>query len=257
VFKRAWVMVAAMGLMAGAMWAQDSPFLGDWKLNPSRSKLTDEMKVTSLGDNRYGFDFGGGTPLVAAADGTDYPGSYGITIGVIVSGPDKWTVVRKKDGKVLVTGVWTLSSDATTLTDHFTSVRPNGETHSRDYIYARHGSGTGFVGDWISTTEQMNSTYVMQVRTYEGDGLSFVTPGGGAKNVRFDGKDYPASGAVVEGVAASARRLDERKIEVTDKIQGKATGTEEIEVAPDAKTLTITSHLPGRSVDDVMVYEKQ
>jgi hypothetical protein len=34
--------------------------VGDWKLNPQKSKLIDEMKVTSLGGNKYFFDFGGG-----------------------------------------------------------------------------------------------------------------------------------------------------------------------------------------------------
>jgi len=53
------------------------------------------MKVESLGDNKYSFDFGGGDPEIAVADGTDQPGNFGIMIAVSVDAPDKWTVVRK------------------------------------------------------------------------------------------------------------------------------------------------------------------
>jgi hypothetical protein len=255
--NRAMRLLLVVCLASGAAWAADDPMVGNWKLNPQKSKMTDEMKVTSLGGNRYAFDFGG-NPVIAVADGTDQPGSYGITIAVSVDGPDKWTVVRKKDGKVLVTGVWTLSKDGNTLTDHFTSARPSGGTTSLDYVYERRGGGTGFVADWVSRNEQVNSEYVIEVQPFEGEGLSFVTPGGaGTKNVKFDGKDYANAGAVVEGLAASARRVNESAIEVTDKINGKMTDTQEITVSEDGKTLTVTTHVPGRSVSNVQVFDRQ
>jgi hypothetical protein len=63
-----WLLVAC--LVTSTLWAADNPFVGDWKLNPSRSKLTDVMKVESAGGNKYTFNFGGG-PVTIAADGTD------------------------------------------------------------------------------------------------------------------------------------------------------------------------------------------
>lgn len=42
------------------LWAATDSFVGDWKLNPSKSKLIDKMKVESLGGNKYEFDLGGG-----------------------------------------------------------------------------------------------------------------------------------------------------------------------------------------------------
>ena len=35
----------------GTSWAVDNPFVGKWKVNPSKSKLTDEMKVEVVGEN--------------------------------------------------------------------------------------------------------------------------------------------------------------------------------------------------------------
>jgi len=251
-------VLAVLSLSTTAARAADDPMVGSWKLNPAKSKMTDEMKVGSLGGNKYSFDFGGGDPEVAVADGTDQPGHFGITIAVNVEGPDKWRVVRKKDGKVLVTGLWTLSADGKNLNDHFTSSKPNGETSSVDYVYERRSGGTGFVGDWVSTTEQVNEVYVIQVKPFESDGLSFVTPGGGGTtNVKFDGKDYPRVGAVVAGLASSGRRVSPSAVELTDKINGKVTDSQQVEVSADGRTLTMTMHIPGRSEPNVRVFDRE
>ncbi|HVH70437.1 MAG TPA: hypothetical protein VNB49_04920 [Candidatus Dormibacteraeota bacterium] len=82
-------------LFAGALWAADDPFVDEWRLNPSKSKLTDEMKVESVGRNKYAFDFGGGTMETIVADGTDQPGDAGTTLSVTTLAPDAWKVVRR------------------------------------------------------------------------------------------------------------------------------------------------------------------
>jgi hypothetical protein len=258
VLKRVFQLMVVACLVGSAAWAADDPMVGNWKLNPKKSKLTDVMKVESLGDNKYSFDFGGGDPEIAVADGTDQPGNFGIMIAVSVDAPDKWTVVRKKDGKVLVTGVWTLSKDGSTLNDHFTAARPNGDSTSLDYVYRRTGGGSGFAGTWVSSSEQVNSVVELKVRAWQDDGLSFISQGGGGtKNVKLDGKDYANVGAVVDGLTASARRVNERTVEMTDKISGKVRDTQEISVSPDGKTLTMTVHIPGRSEPDVQVFERE
>lgn len=253
--KRACRLVVVTCLVGDVAWAASDPMVGDWKLNPQKSKLTDVMKVESLGGNKYSFDFGGGEPEIVRADGTDQPGHFGTMIVVRVNAPDKWTFVRKKDGKAVVTGVWTLSKDATTLNDHFTGVRPNGDATSLDYVYKRTGPGVGFAGTWVSSSERVNSVVLLKVRDWEGNGLSFVSQGGGGtRNVKFDGTDYPNLGALVDGVTASAKRVDERTIVITEKIDGKARDTQEISVAPDGKILMVTIHIPGRSEPDVQVF---
>src|SRR5215472_202089 len=108
-------------LFGSAAWADDDPMVGNWQLNPHKSTLIDVMKVESLGGNKYSFDLGGVDPEIAVADGTDQPGHFGTMIAVSVNAPNKWTFVRKKDGKVLVTGVWTLSKDGSTLNDHYSA----------------------------------------------------------------------------------------------------------------------------------------
>ena len=256
--KRVCLLMLMVCLSIITAWAADDPMVGDWKLNPKKSTLTDVMRVGSMRGNKYSFDFGGGDPEIAIADGTDQPGHFGMTISVEVNAPNKWTFVRKKDGKVLVTGVWTLSSDGTTLNDHYTAARANGDSTSLDYVYKRKGEGSGFAGTWVSSSEQVNSVVTLKVRMWEGDGLSFISQGGaGTRNVRFDGHDYANVGAVVEGVTTSARRLDNSKLELTDKISGKVRDTQEISLSPDGSTLTVTVHVPGWSEPNIQVFNRE
>jgi hypothetical protein len=257
VFKRAVLLLLFAWLTAGAVWAADDPMVGDWKLNPQKSKLTDEMKVTSLGGNKYAFDFGGGSPETIVVDGTDQPGNLGTTFAVTAVSPNEWTGVRKKDGRVEIKGIWKLSKDGNTLHDDFTFISDNGKTTHLVYVYERRGGGSGFAGDWVSTSEQVDTVYVVQVRPYEGDGLSIISSSEGVtKNVKFDGRDYPNAGSGVKTVS-SVQRVNERTVDLTDKVGGKVVDTQEISLSADGKTLTMTVRALRQSEPDVLVFERE
>jgi hypothetical protein len=231
--------------------------VGNWKLNSQKSTLIDEMKVTRLDGNKYSFDFGGGHPETFVVDGTDQPGNDGTTFSVTPVSRDEWTAVRKKDGRVEVKGIWTLSKDGNALHDDFTGVEDNGKTIHLIYVYERRGGGSGFAGDWVSKSTHVDTVFVVQVRPYEGDGLSIISPlEGVTKSVRFDGKDYPNTGPGVKTVS-SAERVNERTIEVMNKIAGKVVGTQQISVSEDGKTLTMTLHAPGQSEPNVLVFDRE
>jgi hypothetical protein len=217
--------------------------------------MPDEMKVESKGGNTYSFDFGGGAGETIMADGTDQPGFSGTTLSVKVDAPDTWIVERKKDGRLLLRGTWKLSPDGSTLTDLYREFEPDGSTVSMDYVYQRTGGGSGFAADWQSIKETMNSPYVLQVKAYQNDGLSFITPAEHeTKNLKLDGKDYPNEGS---GSSSSVRRVDEHTLEMTDKRGGKVIDTRQIKVSPDGKTLTMTVHAPGREKPNVMVFDRE
>jgi hypothetical protein len=251
-------LLVMAGLATSALWAADDPFVGEWKLNPSKSKLTDQMKVESVASNKYAFDFGGGSETIAV-DGTDQQAGYDTTLSVTIEAPDSWKVVRKKEGRVLLTANWQLSKDGNTLTDDYTGFGPSGSSSNVKYVYKRTAGTSGFVGTWESTSETMNSVFVIKVLPYEGDGLSFINSSAEVtKNVKFDGKDYPNVGAnVPAGFVSSARRVNGRTLEVTDKLNGKVMDTREIQLSSDGKTLTMTVHSAGRSAPNILVFERQ
>jgi hypothetical protein len=190
-FKRTFQLLLVACLPTGPLRAANDPFVGDWKLNQSRSKLTDQMKVQSIAGNKYAFDFGDGSAETIAVDRTDQPG--------------------KKEGRILLTATWKLSKDGNTLTDDFTAIQPNGSPFNLKYVYKRMAGTSGFAGTWESTSETVNSVFVLQVRPYEGDGLSFIDPSQEeTKNMKFDGKDYPTVGPnVASGSASSVRRVNQ------------------------------------------------
>jgi len=256
--KRIFQLLLVACLAAGTLWAADDPFVGKWKLNPSKSQLIDYMKVKSLGANKYALDLGGGNVETIVADGTYQPGENGTTLSVTVEGPVNWKVVRQRGGQTFVTGIWTLSQDGKTLSDHFTANRPDGSTFRMDYVYKRTTPGSGFVGTWVSTSEP-HSSIELQIRPYDGDGLSFIHPAEHAtQDIRFDGKDYPAVGPDVRpGFASSGRRVNERTLEMTDKTEGKVMDIRQIELSPDLKTLTMTLHLVGQSKPNILVFDRE
>lgn len=232
-----------VGLLIGTSWAANDPFVGQWTLNPSRSKLTDEMKVTKLSRDKYAFELGGGEPETIVIDGTFQPGIAGTTLSVAPEGPN-WKVVRKKDGRTLLTATWTLSKDGTSLTDDFTSFGQNGSPSNVKYLYKRTAGDTaGFAGTWVSTNEMVNSAITLQISPYENDGLSLTSSAGTTTNLKFDGE--------------SARRLSTSAVEVIQRSEDKVTLTKQYELSPDLKTLTITTHIAGRAAPNIFVFERQ
>jgi hypothetical protein len=241
----------------GAGTAHD-PFIGDWKLDTSKSQYTDVMKVHRDDDRTYTFDFGGSGETVPV-DGTDEPRVFGTTLAVTLVGADSVRVVRKKDGIVRIDASWKLSADANTIADDYTEYAPTGEVavHER-YTYQRTADGSGFAGTWEGLNP-IPQAFVLQIRPYEDDGLSFIRP---AQQVtgsfKLDGKDYPLAGSgAAEGSTTSARRVDEHTLDVTDKTKGAIKRTQRIELSPDQKTLTQTAHPVGQRGANVFVYERQ
>ena len=257
--KRTLCFLMAACLITISLHAASDPFLGKWKLNPSKSRFPDEMKVTSAGTNKYVFDFGAGQTETIATDGTDQPGIYGTTLAVSVEGPDTWKVVRKKDGRTLLTATWKLSDNGTTLSDFYRQNQPDGATLSLDYVYKRTTPGSGFAATWDSVSEKMNSPYELEIKPYGDDGLTFITPAeGNTQNVRLDGQDHPDVGPdAAPDSASSGRRVNEHTLEITRKVKGEVKGTRNVELSPDLKTLTMTLRRTGQDKPTILVFDRE
>jgi hypothetical protein len=265
-FKRTFQLLLVACLASGTLRAADDPLAGKWKLNPSRSKFTDQMRVEAVGPNKYAITFvepalGSGLTDTVVADGTDQPAVFGTTLSVAIEKPAAWKVVRKSDGHMLLTAIWKLSEDGNTLADAFTGYRADGSTLRQDFVFKRTAGTSGIPGTWESTSEKVDSdsVYEFQIEPYEGGGLSFITPTAHEiQNMRFDGKDYPdVDPNAVPDSASSGRRLNEQALEMTDKIKDKVIDTRKIELSPDLKTLTMTIRPVGQNRPNILVFERQ
>ena len=264
-------LLLVAGLATSSMGAENDPFVGKWKVNPSKSKLIDEMKVELAGPNKYTLTFGPDQVDTIVADGSDQPALSGTTFSITVKGPNRWEVIRKLKGRTLLTADWTLSEDGKTLNDAFTQYLPSGTTLFSEplpdgsklflpYVYERTAGNSGFVGTWDSESAKVKAGLELQIQPYEGDGLSFKRSDEQVvKKVKLDGNDYPdldANGGD-KGTAYSGRRVNERSLEITDKSKGKTTGTRQIELSTDLKTLTMTEHLVGQSrPKSILVFDR-
>jgi len=241
------------------LWAASDPLVGKWKLDPSKSKATDLMRVAAAGEGKYTLIFNSGDTETLAPDGMDHPGVFGTTVSITVLAPDHWTVVRKQDGHILLTGNWKLAADGKSLTDHFTSYKRDGTTATIDYVYLRSTAGSGFPGSWESQTDAVHESFELEIQPWEGDGYSLTNSyEGSPKNLKLDGMEYPRQGKYVPaGSTSSGRRTNDRTIDLTDKINGRITDTQQIEVSPDDKTLTVTMHPAGQSKPNILVFNRE
>src|ERR1700761_5526186 len=156
------VVIAPTSLLA---WS--GSFVGKWKLDPTKSSLHDQMKVTAAGPNRYAFDFGGG-PEYIVINGTDQPGLEGSTLAVTPQAPHVWRVVRKRNGRMEISAIWTLSPDGKSLRDDFTGSPSNGPSFTIHYIYTPIAGASGFAATWDSTSERPGRDEI-EVQPYQGD----------------------------------------------------------------------------------------
>ena len=246
--------LAIVCLATGSLWAVDDPFLGKWKVNSAKSMLTDEMKISSLGGNKYSFDFGSGAPETIVADGTDQKANSGTTMSTTIVSPDEWIGERKKDGKVQIRGIWMLSEDGNTLHDDFTYFPDNGKASHLVYVYKRRGTGSGFAGDWVSTSGKVDSQIALEIQPSGNGGLSFSSPGLGlALKVKFDGNDSASAGSDAAPASTfSGRRVNQRCVEVTNKSQ-----TIQFEVSTDLINLTMRVRQAGESEpNNILVFDR-
>jgi hypothetical protein len=268
---RSLLLLPVVCLAIGMLWAANDPFVGKWKVNPSKSKLIDEMKVEAAGENRYTFTFGPGQVDTIVADGSDQPALGGTTLSITVKGPNSWEVVRKMKGRTLLRAQWTLSEDGKTLNDAFTQYLPdattlfseplpNGSTLFLPYVYERTAGNSGFPGTWDSESAKVKTGIELQVQPYEGDGLSFKRSDEQVvKRIKLDGNDYPEldSNGGDKGIAYSGRRANERSLEITYKLKSKITSAWQIELSPDLKTLTMTARPVGQSrPKSILVFDR-
>lgn len=233
-------------LIMTVSWAANDPFVGDWKLNASKSTLTDRITVKRLGGDRYTFDLGGG-PETIAVDGTDQPTPvYGDGTLAVAQEGDAWKVVRKRNGRTIISATWSLSKDGSRLTDHFTSVNADGSPYTLNYVYERRAPGPGFAGAWVSTSlEAVNYVVAFEIRPFENDGLSFVDSAS-----QFTGN--------MNFAASALRRSDARTLVLLRKNRD-ATLTEflQLKLSSDLRTLTITPRSSAAPEPHVFVFDRQ
>lgn len=257
--KHTFQVLLAVCLVAGTLLAAKDPFVGTWKFDQAKSKITGEQNtIKDLGGNKYTITFGNISDTLVA-DGTDQPVHFGRTESITKEGPNVWKIVTKQEGRVLSTATLTLSQGGKTMRVEISGKRPDGTTF-HNHVALRRVAGTkGFAGTWQSAQLKIGSPDSFEIKPYGSSGLSFITPAEHEhQNMKFDGKDYPDEGPnVPAGRVSSGHRVNARTLEMTDKIKGQVLDTAQLRVSPDLKTMTVTVHEKGQPTPLSIVFDRQ
>jgi hypothetical protein len=236
-------------LFAGLISAAPPPnnaFFGDWKLDASRSVLTDAMTVESVGNNKYTFDFGGGAETITI-DGTDQPSNlYGGDALSVAAEGNTWKVIRKKDGRPMLSAIWSLSNNGNVLTDRYTSFNADGSPFTVTYVYQRKAAASGFAGRWVGRSEDAaNFVVLLKIGPSADSGVSIVDASSQLTgNMNFAG--------------SMVRPLDERTLELMRKRNdGEISHLLRLELSADLKRLTMRPRVVPGSEPSVFVFDRQ
>jgi hypothetical protein len=185
-------------------------------------------------------------------------GLDGSTLAVTVEAPRVWRVVRKKNGRMQISAIWSLSPDGNSPRDDFTGYPSNGSSFTIHYIYTPIGGASGFAAGSDSTSEKAGGVEI-EVQPYQSNGLSFIKQTQhSTKTMNFDGKDYPVQdGNAPAGAMSSARRVNASTLEFTEKRNGKVADKQHIQLSPDGKTLTMTIQPASGRKPNILVFERE
>ena len=242
ILLRSLLALTVVCLAIGVLRAADDPFVGKWKVNSAKSKIIDEMKFEVLGENKYAITFvPGSVPNTIVADGTDQPSPDGTTVSLTVGGPNNWTLVRKKEGRKIISAIWTLSADGKTLDDDFTQYQAGGSPTTVHLTYQRTAGNSGLPGTWDGESSG-RLDFELEIQPFGGDGLTLIGPlVGGTQNIEFDGKEK--------------RRVNQRSLELSSQSQGQTRETK-FDVSTDLKTLTVRTGL-GEKAQTILVFDRE
>jgi hypothetical protein len=255
------LVVAICGSAIACSGATD-PFVGNWKLDTSRSSIVDQMSIEAADNDMYTLTFSGsGETETVAADGADHAGIYGSTVSVTIEQPGTWKIVRKMKGQNVLSAIWRLSADGKTLSDAFTSYRPDGSTSTIHMSYRRAAGNTGIPGTWEDPDVKLEGVYALEIRPFDGDGLSLISTNAGtvapSKNIKFDGKEHSSQAGMGVSPEYAGRRIDRLGFEFTSKVNGKLLEERRLTLSPDRKTLTVVVHPAGQRLPNTLVFDRE
>ena len=221
-----WVLLICFSLIffSASALAADDPFIGKWKLDLAKSKLTGQkIEIRLSGTNGFTFKEDEHSDVIIA-DGLDQPTHYGDTMSITQTKTDTWAITYKREGNVVLNTLWKVSRDGKQLTWTGTGIRPNGVRFNNQMTAKRIGGDSGLAGTWETTEVKLSSPREIYIGP---NGLNghVVTFPGRRQTVRmsFDGKEYPDEGpTVAEGATTAGRRLDARTIRQLKESRAKS-----------------------------------
>jgi len=240
-------------LASGQLFAAESPWVGTWKLDESKSHLTGDTFTYSQGPGgMLHYSDGVNVAYDFSLDGKDHPGVYGRTVSWTPAGPDAWDTVTKSGDRVLDKSHRKLSADGKTLTMVFSGQNPDGSSYNEEDVFERVSGTKGLVGTWRSVKVKNSAgprTFVISspqqgVLRYEIPEMKASVEG------PADGKDRPIAGPdLPPNMTHAYTFVNPRKVNYTLKVDGKVESQGVQTLDADGRTYTDVSWSPGKETE--------
>ena len=243
---RSLVVLCVLFLVPLLVMAQ-SPFDGTWKMDMSSIQFDSKPDVYLLQNGMY--DCKTCTPAIhIKADGTDQKVTgdpYSDTLSMKVIDDHNAESTARKDGKVVGTAKYLVSSDGNMLTADWTySGNPTGGMQTGTYAEKRVGTAPGgahlISGSW--RPEKANASDAALTWTYKvnANEMTMTNPTGQSYTAKLDGTDAPFKGDPGT-TSVSAKMVGKDTYEETLKRNGKVITVNKATISADGKTLNLVS----------------
>jgi hypothetical protein len=249
-------LVAALCCATAAAMAQN-PFVGNWKVDYSKSHITGNTISFTPEANGAVRVTADGRSYSFKPDGSAATNSMGQTEHWTKTDNNNWKTVTSV-GPETVTDILKVSDDGKTLTDTATGAKPNGDPINATSTYTRIAPGKGLFGTWKNTKNSNSTPNSAQIEANGENGIIWNIPEIKASvKLNFDGKAVAPTGPTVpHGLTLSATKSGPRSFTLVEKMKGKTIWRGHFTVSPDGKTLTEHGRAPGASAPEKLVYQK-
>ena len=234
---------------------------GTYKLDRSKSHLTGDSFTYSKAANGMWHVSFGELSYDFLPDGKPYPVlDADHTVTTTMNGDHALIMVSAFKGKTTSTTKETLSADGTTLTDESSGTRADGTSYTSSSTSKRSGTGTGFLGKWVSTKTNSSAQELFVINTAADGTVTMTYPG--SKDIlvtKLDGTPVSPTGPrMMQGVMVTYKKTSPTRLDYTVDFKGKKVAEGYDVLSADGKTYTETSWAPGKMDEKtISVYIKQ
>lgn len=234
--------------------AADAPYFGKWKVNSSKSQMTNMLTIEKLPSGDLRFEESG-LAYTFKIDGKEYPVPDGSTVMWKAAGDNTWDVTVRANGKVAAMAK--LKVDGNMMSATQTIPQAGGQDISQSSTLKRVSDGTGPVGKWQAVKTDAGAAWI-EITPDGADGLKLAAPNSLCV-AKFDDKPYPMSGATDGSKQTmSFRKKGSASFEALTYLDGKPFFKDVYVVSADGKVMTDTGTPMGGDKKPVkVVLERQ
>jgi len=237
--------IALFVLLPLTAWA--GPFDGTWRIDSNNARLDPKPWEQTLANGRYTCTTCD-PKIDVQADGTDQKvpgvGSEPETMAVTIIDAKSVKLTNKRNGKLAVERVQTVSADARTMTIQYTEYPPRGGpvrvvlTHSRSG--AAPTGGHAVSGSWrLEKVDVQSDNGKLITFQSTADGLMMSSPMGDGYTAKFGGPAVAVKNDP-EGGTVAIKRIDANTFEETYSVEGKPLKVHRYSVHGNAMTIAAT-----------------